>query len=79
VRITVRGVLVKTWISELDITWQDVNSIRQLPFGKTIAVRSRLGWFILGEELSRFDELRQFVAENTKLIDSTEKRDNLLG
>jgi hypothetical protein len=79
VRIGGRGVIVKTWLNELDITWQDIQSIRQLPFGKTIAIKCRLGWFILGEELSRFHELRQLVTENTQLIGRRKEHDKLLG
>ncbi len=79
VQITGRGIIVRTWLSELDITWQDIKSIRRLPFGTAMAVKCRQGWFILGEELSRFDNLRKLVAEQTKLIDCAEKHDKLLG
>ncbi len=61
VRITDRGLNIETWICELDITWQDIKTMWRLPFGTTIVVKCRKGWFILGEELSRFDELSQFI------------------
>ncbi len=65
VLLTSRGFLVKTWIHELDIAWQDIKSIRKLPFGKSLAIKTSQGWFILGKELNRFDELSKFFAEHT--------------
>jgi hypothetical protein len=65
VRITERGLLVRTWLRELEVAWQDVMSMRRFPMGKTMIIASRNGWFILGVELSRFDELSQLVQNGT--------------
>ncbi|MDR3614652.1 MAG: hypothetical protein P4L53_13920 [Candidatus Obscuribacterales bacterium] len=68
VRITERGLLVKTWLSEFEVAWQDIKTVRRFPFGSTMIVSSPTCWFILGVELNRFDELSNFVVNNTKLI-----------
>ncbi len=73
VRITAHGLLVKTWLSEFEVTWQDVKSVRRFPFDRSMVVGSRPGWFILGEELSRFDDLIQLVHNNTKPIITDDK------
>jgi hypothetical protein len=78
VRITGCGLLVSTWLPEFEVAWQDVTSVREFPFDRTMVIKSRRGWFFLGEELSRFDDLRQLVHNNTKLIDHDEKNDKLL-
>jgi hypothetical protein len=49
VRITVRGLLIKTWLSQSEIKWQDIRSVRRFPIGRTLAVNSSQGWFLLGE------------------------------
>jgi hypothetical protein len=73
VRLTAHGLLVKTWLSEFEVTWQDVKSVRRFPFDRSMVVGSRPGWFILGEELSRFDDLIQLVHNNTKPIITDDK------
>ncbi|CAM6006242.1 unnamed protein product [Sphagnum balticum] len=73
VRSTAHGLLVKTWLSEFEVTWQDIKSVRRFPFDKSMVVGSRPGWFILGEELSRFDDLIQLVHNSTKPIITDDK------
>jgi hypothetical protein len=77
VQITGRGLLVRTWLSEFEVTWQDIKSVRRFPFGRTMLIASRPGWFIFGEELSRFDDLSQLIHNNTKLI-NRDDNDKLL-
>jgi hypothetical protein len=76
--ITGRGLFVRTWLSEFEVAWQDITSVRRFPFGRALVITSRRGWFILGEELSRFDDLIQLVANNTKLIARDGKNDKFL-
>jgi hypothetical protein len=72
VRIMGSGLLVRTWLSEIEIHWTDMTSMRRpFPFSRTILVTSRRGWFLLGEELSRFDDLVQYITVNKLTADTT--------
>lgn len=75
VRITERGLLVKTWLPNFEVAWQDITSVRRFPFGKTMLIASRTGWFLLGVELSRFDELSQLVQNSTRKINRDDQND----
>jgi hypothetical protein len=78
VRVMGRGLLVRTWLSEFEVTRPDIMSVRRFPFGRTMVIASPTGWFLLGQELSRFDELSRIVQKSTKLINSDYKSDKHL-
>jgi hypothetical protein len=78
VRITEYGLLVRTWLPKFEVAWQDITSVRRFPFGKTMIIASQTGWFLLGVELSRFDELSQLVQSSTASINDDDKKDKPL-